>query len=97
MPEFTANPTEFKYKTTRRGVNATCPIHYKGSAQVTLHDVAESIVAQVDFKSDEVRKAFLIEARAAGHAEESDNYAISEYARSLTMAAEAEWMAKQKK
>lgn len=89
--KFSCNAKTFQYTTTRRGVNALCPIMKDGKMVATLHDVADHICAKVEFINAEVRAEFLAEAsilatpavKAAG-----DNMIISEYARKMTMQAE---------
>ena len=89
MPSvFTCNAKTFKYKKTRRGINATCQIMKDGKLAATLHDVAEEIVATVVFHIPGSETIFLEEARANGFDMESVGFAISEYARKMTMDAE---------
>lgn len=88
---FTCNAATFTYSKTRRGVNAVCNILKGGVIAAVLHDKAEEIVATVDFASTQLREEFLAEARANGFdkvSHNSDDYAISEYAREMTMTAE---------
>lgn len=88
MSAFTTDPKKFKYKRTRRGVDATCPIQKGGVTVATLYDDASAIVAKVEFTDPAVRAEFLAEARLAGHIMPSEAFAISEYARKMTMDAE---------
>lgn len=91
--KFTCNASTIKYTTTRRGVNAVAVIvNDKGQRVATLYDVAERIVAQVDMHLPMDRKTFLYEARQAGHADESENFAIGEFARRIVALAEQKWL-----
>lgn len=97
MLKYHADASQFVYKTTRRGVNATCPILKDGKAIATLDDVAERISADVTFTSEEERKMFLETAQATMPPNTEDHYAISEYARKITMDAEQQLLEDMKK
>jgi hypothetical protein len=80
--KYSVDATKIKYKKTRRGVNATATIMKNGVAMCILYDVAEEIVATVDFKKAEDQVEFLADA---------NKIRISEYARKLVMDAEQAW------
>lgn len=86
---FSCDYRKAKYATTRRGVNVTVPLILASKVVGTLDDIAERIVAPVTFNDPAVRVSFLAEARQQGFDQESDDFAISEYARSILSTAEA--------
>lgn len=91
---FTCDPNKIRYAETRRGINATAPIELDGKPIATLYDVAEQIVAQVDFIGEGIRKVFLEEGRridygkAYGVTTMSDDFVISEHARAIVSGSE---------
>lgn len=98
--QFKCDVTKFKYKKTRQGVHATCPItDLQGNLVATLHDDPSAMVAKVDF--EHTAMSFLREARENLSADSwvrdsktaSDASWASEYARQITMQAEQEFAA----
>lgn len=92
-----ADASTFKYKKTRRGVNAVCNILKDGVAIAVLGDIAEAIVADVQFVDAAERALFLAEAKlkidlTGLPSSCGDEYVISEYARKITMEAEQAWV-----
>lgn len=93
---------ETTHSKTRRGVAAWSKIrNEQGEVVGELDDQAEAIVAHVTFKSPEIRKEFLEEAKMAlkdvvspTHGEE---YFISEYARTMSMDADLDYVEELKK
>jgi hypothetical protein len=79
--------SQILYKKTRRGVNAKVQIQRRGKAIATLYDVAEEISAKVDFISDHERKLFL-KAAMKDEPHSNERFAISQYARKITMKVE---------
>lgn len=89
-----------KYATTRRGVNATAKILRGGKPIATLYDVAEDIVAQVEFTTHAEHDAFLAKAVKLDWPEyvrKSDSFLVSEYARKIVADAESEYEQQRKK
>jgi hypothetical protein len=91
---FTIDVASIVFKETRRGINATAVILTSDSKRVgEIHDVAEKIVADVNFTCADARAAFAAEARrlhpvVLGRADHGDDIFISEYARILLADAE---------
>lgn len=98
--QFKVDATTFKYKKTRRGISAVCNIlNLEGVVVAILKDDPECIVTNVEFLFPEEARKFLCEARenlsadSWVHAQSkpaNDTSWASEYARQITMAAEAE-------
>lgn len=90
---YTTKPEEYKYKKTRRGVDATCKVYdTQGKLVATLFDEASAIVARVDFVSPEAEQAFEAVAKAA-MPDEMASMVVSEFIRKLTQDAEKAWAA----
>ncbi|EKS72653.1 hypothetical protein BURK_004352 [Burkholderia sp. SJ98] len=91
---FSIDASSIVFKETRRGIDATAVILTSdGKRAGEIHDVAEKIVADVDFTCADARVAFAAEARrlhpvGLGRADHSDDIFISEYARVLLADAE---------
>jgi hypothetical protein len=91
---FSIDASSIVFKETRRGINASAVIISSDGRRVgEIHDVAEKIVADVDFTSPDARAAFAAEARrlhpvVLGRADHRDDVFISEYARILLADAE---------
>ncbi|SAK81649.1 hypothetical protein AWB78_03934 [Caballeronia calidae] len=90
---YTIDPLSIEFTETRRGVNATAKILREGQCIGTINDVAERIVTDVFFDSEQERVAFAAEARRIlvsvfGKTDHSDNAYVSEYARQLLEQAE---------
>lgn len=99
--QFKVDATTFKYKRGRRGISAVCNIlDLEGNVVGVLKDEPECIVANVKFVSETIQNKFLMEAQANLDSESwvrrqfastpSAASWASEYARQITMAAEAE-------
>jgi hypothetical protein len=91
---FSIDASSIVFKETRRGINATAVILASDGKRVgEIHDVAEKIVADVNFTCPDARAAFAAEARrihsvVLGRADHGDDIFISEYARILLADAE---------
>lgn len=94
MNVFTCNIDEVQYTETRRGVNALAMIYKNDKPFAVLDDKAEAIVANMTFHEGSDPQEFLADARANGHNQEQETYAMSEYARSILEQAENEFKAK---
>ncbi|KMZ13396.1 hypothetical protein BHUM_01728 [Candidatus Burkholderia humilis] len=91
---FSIDVSSIVFKQTRRDINATAVILADDSKRVgEIYDVAERIVADVNFTCVNARAAFAAEARrlhpvVLGRADRGDDVFISEYARVLLADAE---------
>ncbi|WP_250537035.1 hypothetical protein [Caballeronia sp. AZ10_KS36] len=91
---FSIDASSIVFKETHRGINATAVILTSDGKRVgEIHDVAEKIVADVEFTCADARVAFAVEARrlhpvVLGRADHRDDVFISEYARILLADAE---------
>lgn len=93
---YTIDPFSIQFTETRRGFNATGKILLDGKVVGTINDIAEKIVTDVFFDSEQDRAAFATEARRVmvsvfGKANHNDSAFVSEYARCLLEQAE-EWL-----
>ncbi|WP_321794754.1 hypothetical protein [Caballeronia sp. J97] len=93
---YTIDPFTIQFTETRRGVNATAKILLDGQVVGTIDDIAERIVTDVFFDSEQSRVAFADEARRVmvsvfGKTDHNDSAFVSEYARRLLEQAE-EWL-----
>lgn len=102
MSKFEVRFMETQHMETRRGVAAVSKIRLKdGPIVAELDDQPEAIVARVTFNEEPARKVFLEEAKlkmmpkmiqlygAKMAAEFDDTFFISEYARQMSMDADA--------
>jgi hypothetical protein len=90
---YVVNATKIKYHETARGVQARAVIEVNGKTFARFDDYPERVVADIHFTNADDRKHFLADARAAGFAESSDDFVISEFARKLVHDAEARFLA----
>ena len=94
MVEYSVDWDRIIFKANRRGMNATAVIRRDGKDFCVLHDVAEQIVADVEFKSESDRIIFLIDAENSGCIKVTDlsiSAKISEYARKILSDAEQDF------
>lgn len=83
---FSIDASSIVFEETRRGINATGVILTSDGERVgEMHDIAEKIVADVDFTSPDARAAFAVDARrlhpvVLGRADHRDDIFISEHA-----------------
>ena len=93
MP-FCIDASSIAFTKTRRGINARATILSEDGTRIgEISDIAERIVADVEFVSLAVRSAFVKEARNVnptvfGRADHNDEIFASEYARALLAEAE---------